>query len=113
MKKYILNQHTCFLILLLQILQLSVSAQETKFAPDVEKKIKEVENNLGLWVNLEGAKNKYILRERMAFYHVNGVSIAVIKNFKLEWARGFGRADSAEKRSVTSATLFQAASISK
>ncbi len=113
MRKSILIQRTWFLLLLLQVLQLSVSAQKTNYAPDVEKKIKEVENNLGLWVNIEGAKNKYNLQERMAFYRVNGVSIAFIKDYKMEWARGFGWADSAEQKPVTTATLFQAASISK
>src|SRR5258708_12968477 len=49
----------------------------------------------------------------MAFYHINGLSIAVVHNYKIEWAKGYGWADSAEQRPVTSQTLFQAASISK
>jgi CubicO group peptidase (beta-lactamase class C family) len=53
------------------------------------------------------------LKERINFYHVKGVSIAVIRNYKIEWARGFGWADSAEQRPVTTSTLFQAGSISK
>jgi CubicO group peptidase (beta-lactamase class C family) len=43
----------------------------------------------------------------------NGLSIAVVHNYKIEWARGYGSADSAEQRPVTTQTLFQAASISK
>lgn len=101
------------LLSMLQLLQLSVAAQQAKYAPDIEQKIKEVESSLGLWVNIEGAKNNYTLQERMAFYHVNGVSIAVIKDYKVEWARGYGWADSAAQRPVTTATLFQAGSISK
>jgi CubicO group peptidase (beta-lactamase class C family) len=49
----------------------------------------------------------------MKFYHVQGVSIAVVKNYQIEWARGYGWADSAEQRPVTTSTLFQAGSISK
>ncbi|HEX8332089.1 MAG TPA: serine hydrolase domain-containing protein [Segetibacter sp.] len=104
---------TFLLLFLLQVLQLSVSAQQPKYAADTEKKIKEVENSLGLWMHIEGKKNEYTLHERMAFYRANGVSIAVIKDYKIEWARGYGWADSAEQRPVTTATLFQAGSISK
>ncbi len=49
----------------------------------------------------------------MKNYHVNGVSIALIKDYKIEWAKGYGWADSAEQRPVTINTLFQAGSISK
>ena len=49
----------------------------------------------------------------MAYYKLKGLSIAVIHNYKVEWAKGYGWADSAENRKVTPQTLFQAASISK
>ncbi len=44
---------------------------------------------------------------------VPGVSIAVIKDFDIHWARGFGVADTASGTNVTPDTLFQAASVSK
>jgi CubicO group peptidase (beta-lactamase class C family) len=52
------------------------------------------------------------LADRMAALHVSGVSVAVIRGGKIEWARGFGvvRVGGA---AVTPDTLFQAASISK
>ncbi len=49
----------------------------------------------------------------MKKYGINGVSIAVIHNYKIEWERGYGLADVSEKRPVAAFTLFQAASISK
>jgi CubicO group peptidase (beta-lactamase class C family) len=52
------------------------------------------------------------LADRMAALHVPGVSIAVIHNGHMEWARGFGVAKIGGA-SVTADTLFQAASISK
>lgn len=52
------------------------------------------------------------LSDRMASLHVPGVSIAVIHNGKLEWARGFG-VTRIGGSAVTPNTLFQAASISK
>ncbi len=52
------------------------------------------------------------LEERMAAYHVPGLSIAVIHNGTIEWAQGFGVVQ-AGGNPVTPETLFQAASISK
>ena len=52
------------------------------------------------------------LADRMAALHVPGVSIAVIRGGKIEWARGFGVARIGGP-AVTPDTLFQAASISK
>lgn len=82
------------------------------YSPDIEKIITQVEQNLGGRIQVQGQARK-TLKERMAFYHVNGLSIAVVHNYKLEWARGYGWADSADQRPVTTQTLFQAASISK
>ena len=44
---------------------------------------------------------------------VPGVSIAVVKDFEVHWARAFGTADVATGRAVETSTRFQAASISK
>ena len=46
-------------------------------------------------------------------FNVPGVSIAVIKDFKIDWARGYGTADAEAGTPVTADTMFQAASISK
>ena len=53
------------------------------------------------------------LQERMKHYKVPGVSIAVIKDFKVEWAHAYGVKDSETNEPVTTETLFQAGSISK
>lgn len=42
-----------------------------------------------------------------------GISVAVIHNGKLDWARGWGVRDSSDCKPVTPETVFQAASISK
>jgi CubicO group peptidase (beta-lactamase class C family) len=49
----------------------------------------------------------------MKHYGVPGVSVAVFKDRRILWARGFGLADSETGRPVSEDTLFQAASISK
>ena len=56
---------------------------------------------------------RWTLAERMAHYKVPGVSIAVIENGRLSWARGFGVKEAGMPEPVAPTTLFQAASISK
>jgi CubicO group peptidase (beta-lactamase class C family) len=89
-----------------------VAQTNPTYSKDVEQKIKQVETRLAGWVQMQDS-SLWKLHDRMAFYHVPGVSIAVIKDNKVEWARGYGLADSTDKRKVTTTTRFQAASISK
>jgi len=53
------------------------------------------------------------LSERMSAYRVPAVSIALIDENRISWARGYGVTDHESARAVTPETLFQAASISK
>jgi CubicO group peptidase (beta-lactamase class C family) len=57
------------------------------------------------------------LEDRLAHYNVPGVSIAVIDEGRIAWARGFGVRDasatSGSNSGIEPNTLFQAASISK
>jgi len=53
------------------------------------------------------------LEALMAQLGVPGVSVAVIHDFEVHWAKGYGVADVQTGRPVDPATLFQAASISK
>ncbi len=71
-----------------------------------------VENGLRPPVLIEGDKT-WSIEERMRHYGVPGVSIAVIRDSKIEWAKGYGLADVESKQPVTPATLFQAGSVSK
>lgn len=53
------------------------------------------------------------IKKGMQDNHFPGISIAVIENYKITWAKGFGLANIQKQTPVTIETLFQAASISK
>lgn len=84
---------------------------QTTYPKEVEDQIKQVENNLVGRVKVNG--KSYNIIERMAYYKVKGLSIAVVNNYKIVWAKGYGWADEKEKRPVTTATLFEPGSLSK
>jgi CubicO group peptidase (beta-lactamase class C family) len=53
------------------------------------------------------------LRSNMKKNHIPGLSIALIKDYKIEWVKGFGLADVQNSKPVRPSVLFQAGSISK
>jgi CubicO group peptidase (beta-lactamase class C family) len=77
--------------------------------------IEHVENGLLPAISIHGlpAAPPLKLADRMAYYKVPGVSIAIINNGTLEWAKGYGTIAAKSTQPVTTSTLFQAASISK
>ena len=76
------------------------------------KRIADVENNLIPFVPVKGFKGWNII-DRMRYYKVPGVSIAVIKDYKIDWAKGYGLADTSKNIPVTTEIMFSAGSISK
>ncbi len=85
---------------------------KTGAAQDVARQIAQVENGLSPKVHIQGAPvQKWTIAERLEHYHVPGVSVAVVVDNKVAWAKGFGMAT--PDRAVATDTLFQAASISK
>ena len=85
----------------------------TSFAQqNIESRIRRVEEGLLPPVLLKG-EGGWTLQQRMKHYKVPGVSIAVINNYAVEWARAYGVKDAATGEPVTAETVFQAASISK
>ena len=91
-------------------------AQQISYSQEVKEKIKQVEQSLFSNKpadNPNAPKQKWEIHERMNQHGVYGLTIAVIKDYKIEWAKAYGWADVEERRPVTTTTLFQAASISK
>jgi CubicO group peptidase (beta-lactamase class C family) len=79
---------------------------------NLEAEIKRVETGLIPPFTVKGEPG-WSIEERMKFYKVPGLSVAVIKDFKIAWAKGYGVKDLETKEPVTTDTLFQAGSISK
>ena len=76
--------------------------------------IREVENGLLPISAPKEALGRFAnIRDRMKQYAVPGLSVAVITDGRIAWAKGYGVADTRTDRPVTTQTLFQAASISK
>ncbi len=97
-------------VLALAFSTLSPAAAQTK---EVRDRIAAVENGLVPIVGATSRDASMSLAERMAYYGVPGVSIAVINNYQIEWAKGFGVMEAERKGAVDANTMFQAASVSK
>ena len=99
---------------LLLLLILCGAGCNKKSKPDFSAEIISVENGLLPAITVEGQPiTAYSLQERMEHYNVPGVSIAVVKDGELRWAKGYGLANTETRQEVTIQTLFQAGSISK
>jgi CubicO group peptidase (beta-lactamase class C family) len=91
-----------------------VSAKRPAQTADVATRIRRVENGLIPPVLIRGAApSKMALADRMRFYKVPGVSIAVVNHGAVEWAKGYGVKEVGGQDPVTARTLFETASISK
>ncbi len=76
--------------------------------------INSIENSLIKNVQIKGDSiQEFNILDRMDFYKVPGVSIAIVENGKIKWAKGYGDANTETGTKVDANTLFQAGSISK
>jgi CubicO group peptidase (beta-lactamase class C family) len=99
----------------LSYLPLSISAKAVREEKaQLSQRIKNVEN--GLVEFKPGAppgKKKWTLAERMAAHRIPGVSIAVIDENKVDWAKAYGFLRAGGDAVVTPESIFQAASTTK
>lgn len=101
------------LFLLLSFFIFSCEKVETQSDP-IQDEILAIENGLlPPFVEKGDSSLKMNIYDRMEHYNVPGVSIAVVKDGKLLWAKGYGIANTETGDSVTIETIFQAGSISK
>lgn len=86
---------------------------QTAKGPDTDELIHKVESCLPPPVVVKGEPPACTpLLTRMQQLHIPGVSIAVVHNGVIDWARGYGIA-APDNKPVTAETIFQAGSISK
>lgn len=86
----------------------------TSNSPTLEEEIRAVENGLMMaYVATGDSLVTYSIGERMERHKVPGVSVAVVREGKLRWAKGYGTANTSTGSKVDEQTLFQAGSISK
>lgn len=104
----------CLLFILTVLLVCAVQKRTFTSAQSVsvDERISRVENGLLSPSLVKGDKPMKLVDE-MKYLAVPGVSIAVINNGKIEWARGYGVLEAGTNGRVTPETRFQAASISK
>lgn len=89
----------------------SVKKSSIIISDGITNKIERFENNLGAF-NILNNKD-WTLEERMKYHNVPGLSIAVVNNYRIEWAKGYGLADKSKNILVDTNTLFIPGSLSK
>ncbi len=94
------------------LISLLVFSQFAFAQAPLQTRIQRVEQGLLSAVIVKGNPG-WTIQERMKHYKIPGVSVAVIKDFKVEWAKGYGVKDTETNEPVSTETIFQAGSISK
>jgi CubicO group peptidase (beta-lactamase class C family) len=82
------------------------------YPKEVADRIKQIEQHIQASDQNKDTPD-YTLEQRMAHYGIRGLSIAVINNYQVEWAKGYGFADLSLKVPVTEETAFEACSLTK
>ncbi len=108
-------------IVIITVFLIIVSCSQQKAKRQIEQKMQNIENGLVEFTSpvdvfrADSSKihNTQTLSERMAHYKVPGVSIAVINDYKIEWAKGYGMIKAGTGKAVTPETFFEAASTTK
>ena len=95
------------------LLAITFSASGVFAQISVGNEIKKIENGLMPAVQIKGQDKSFNVLDRMKKFNVPGLSIAVVRNGEIRFAKGFGLANTNTGRKVDVNTLFQAGSISK
>ena len=81
---------------------------------NVQSQREKVETGLSQRVRIEGRPfEHWTIQERMRYYHVPGVQIAVIDNGRIAWTGSYGVTRAGGSQAVNDNTMFEAASVSK
>src|ERR1044072_2464755 len=105
----------CLSLLATLVFSALTAAQSEQTAdPVIRRRIENVENGLLPPAVVKGeAPARMRLADRMQFYKTPGVSIALINDGKIEWARGYGVLEAGGKEIVTPDTPVPGGGIRK
>lgn len=96
----------------LAFVALSLWVAQPLYAADA--RIRAAESGLRDAVEVQGAPlQRWTIAERMKHWGVPGVSVAVIRDGKLAWARGYGLKEAGTADKVDTETVFSVGSVSK
>jgi CubicO group peptidase (beta-lactamase class C family) len=117
-KRMRINMHDCAKNLALALILCSIASvtatPQTSQKGVEDARMARVLSGLRAPIAIKGQPpERWTLAEGMAQSHLPGISIAVIDNDQIAWARGFGVKQAGTTDLVTASTLFQAQSISK
>jgi len=105
-----LRTHRILVALGVVALQAHGSAAFAQLKPDASR----IEHLLRPAVRIaDRPDTAFDLADRMRLYHVPGVSLAIVDNFKIVFARGYGVTEFGGSKAVDTTTLFLAGSMSK
>jgi CubicO group peptidase (beta-lactamase class C family) len=113
------HSKTSILLLAVPVVLILCVAAQPSSSPDqvsseLAARIQRIENGIPpIPFSNAGPPLQLNLEQLMQTYKVPGLSIAVIDNFKIAWAKGYGVTEADAHNPVTIHTLFQAGSISK
>ena len=102
-----MNRFTFVIVILLVF---SVCAEQL---PNPQMPVSTVEERIQQIENGRYTSDGKSIAKRMLARKISGLSIAVINNGEIEWARGYGVVESRSTQLVNTSIIFQAASISK
>jgi CubicO group peptidase (beta-lactamase class C family) len=78
-----------------------------------QAKIELFENSFDVFHYVIKNESPPTIFDRMKYYKVPGVSVAVIRNYQIEWVKNYGLSDIDSPNPVTDSTMFQIGSLSK
>jgi|CZKD01.1.fsa_nt_gi CubicO group peptidase (beta-lactamase class C family) len=111
---------TRFVLICAVALSLTVSSlaqsksQSAQKDSDLAARMQRVENGIApIPLSATEPTTQLNVEKLMQLYKCPGLSVAVIDNFKIAWAKGYGVTEAGAHTPVTVHTLFQAGSISK
>jgi Beta-lactamase len=91
--------------ILIRAISFVLVISQVAFGQSLDPRIQRVESGLRPAVLIKGEPG-WTIQERMKFYKAPGVSVAVIQDFKIQWAKGYGLKDTETNEPVTVDTLL-------